>query len=417
MKILHTADWHLGKKLGDFPRLEEQKQVLDELCQIADDQSVDVVLIAGDLFDIPLPSNDANQLFLKTLQRLSKNGSRPVVAIAGNHDSAQYIANFSVWGSELGIFLLGYPNDKLPKLKLENGVEILRSEEGFLELMMPNWQTPLRLLLTPYANELRLKTHFSLDNQEQELREFLQDLWKKQADSYLDENGINILMGHLFVMEKGGVQEKESDDEKSILVGSAQPIYTENFPASIQYVALGHLHRYHSTQTEPFPVVYSGSLLAYSFSEAYQKKYVVILDAEAKQSIEYQKIELTGCKELKRKTFSKTQEAITWLNEDQASEKPCLLELTIETDDFLSAADAQLLYAAHKGIVGTIIPRIKGKRNETESEIDYSKNINELFTDFFTKQNEGQQPNEEIMNLFEEIKNEKMGNGNLGNRK
>ncbi len=408
MKILHTADWHLGKKLGDFPRLEEQKQVLDELCQIADSQNVDVVLIAGDLFDIPLPSNDANQLFLKTLQRLSKNGSRPVIAIAGNHDSAQYIANFSVWGSELGIFLLGYPNDKLPKIKLENGLEILRSEEGFLELMMPSWECPLRLLLTPYANELRLKTYFSLDNQEQELRDFLQNLWQQQAESYLDKDGINILMGHLFVMKKGEPQPKESEDEKSILVGSAQPIYTENFPKTVQYVALGHLHRYHSTQKEPFPVVYSGSLLAYSFSEAFQKKYVVLLDAKpAKEDevIKYEKIELTGCKELKRKTFSEVDKAIEWLNEDQASTKPSLVELTIETDNFLSAADAQLLYAAHKGIVGTIIPKVKGKNTNSETQMDYSRNIGDLFVDFFKKQNNGQEPNQEIMQLFEEVRN------------
>ncbi len=412
MKILHTADWHLGKKLGDFFRLEEQQQVLDELCQIADTQNVDVILIAGDLFDIPLPSNNANQLFLKTLQRLSKNGSRPVVAIAGNHDSAQYIANFSVWGSELGIFLLGYPNDKLPKIKLDNGLEILRSEEGFLELMMPHWECPLRLLLTPYANQLRLKTYFSLDNQEQELRDFLQELWQKQANDYLDENGINILMGHLFVMKKGETPPKESDDEKSILVGSAQPIYTENFPKNIQYVALGHLHRYHSTQKKPFPIVYSGSLLAYSFSEAFQKKYVVILDAKPankKEIIKYEKVELTGCKELKRKTFSEINKAIEWLNEDQNSEKPSLVELSIETNSFLSAADRQLLYATHTGIVGTIIPKIKGKNNDAEAEIDYSKSSSDLFVDFFKKQNDGQIPNEEIMNLFEEVRNENKG--------
>ena len=285
----------------------------------------------------------------------------------------------------------------------------MRSEEGFLELMMPSWECPLRLLLTPYANELRLKTYFSLDNQEQELREFLQDLWQKQAESYLDEKGINILMGHLFVMKKGEKQPKESDDEKSILVGSAQPIYTENFPKSVQYVALGHLHRYHSTQKEPFPVVYSGSLLAYSFSEAFQKKYVVLLDAKPKEPIKYEKIELTSCKELKRKNFSNVDEAIEWLNQDQASEKPSLIELSIETDNFLSAADAQLLYAAHKGIVGTIIPRIKGKNNASESEMDYSKNIGDLFVDFFKKQNNGQEPNEEIMQLFEEVRNGESG--------
>jgi exonuclease SbcD len=82
-----------------------------------------------------------------------------------------------------------------------------------------------------------------------------------------------------------------------------------------------------------------------------------------------------------------------------------LIELTIETDNFLSAADAQLLYAAHKGIVGTIIPRIKGKNKESESEMDYSKNIGDLFVDFFKKQNNGQEPNDEIMQLFEEVRN------------
>jgi len=118
---------------------------------------------------------------------------------------------------------------------------------------------------------------------------------------------------------------------------------------------------------------------------------------------------LTGCKELKRKTFSKVDEAIEWLNQDQSSEKPSLIELTIETDNFLSAADAQLLYATHKGIVGTIIPRIKGKSNASESEMDYSRNISDLFVDFFKKQNNGQEPNDEIMQLFEEVRNGEVG--------
>jgi exonuclease SbcD len=86
MKILHTADWHLGKWLDNYPRLPEQKEILEEICEIAEHELVDVVLIAGDLFDTFNPSAEAQELFYKTLRRLGNNGKRAVVAIAGNHD-------------------------------------------------------------------------------------------------------------------------------------------------------------------------------------------------------------------------------------------------------------------------------------------------------------------------------------------
>ena len=82
MKILHTSDWHLGKKLENFSRLEEQKYILDEICNIADAQEVDLIIIAGDLFDTFNPPTEAIDLFYKSLKRLSKNGSRPIIAIA-----------------------------------------------------------------------------------------------------------------------------------------------------------------------------------------------------------------------------------------------------------------------------------------------------------------------------------------------
>src|SRR6476660_3431294 len=91
MRLLHTADWHLGKKLERFSRLEEQKLALEEIIQIADEQEVDAILIAGDLFDNYNPASEAVELFYKTLKRLSKNGKRAVIAIAGNHDSPDRI--------------------------------------------------------------------------------------------------------------------------------------------------------------------------------------------------------------------------------------------------------------------------------------------------------------------------------------
>lgn len=91
MKILHTADWHLGKRLDNFNRLEEQIAVLKEICQIADDQAVDAVIIAGDIFDTFNPPVEAIELLYKTLKRLTKKSKRPVIAIAGNHDSPSRI--------------------------------------------------------------------------------------------------------------------------------------------------------------------------------------------------------------------------------------------------------------------------------------------------------------------------------------
>ena len=91
MKLLHTSDWHLGKRLGDFSRFEEQQAVMQEICDIADRELADAILVAGDLFDSFNPPTEAVDLFYKTLRKLSKNGSRPVIAIAGNHDSPDRI--------------------------------------------------------------------------------------------------------------------------------------------------------------------------------------------------------------------------------------------------------------------------------------------------------------------------------------
>lgn len=92
MKILHTSDWHLGKRLENFARIEEQRDFLLEIEQIADNNNVDAVIIAGDLFDTFSPPIDALELFYKSLKKISKNGKRPVIAIAGNHDSPDRIA-------------------------------------------------------------------------------------------------------------------------------------------------------------------------------------------------------------------------------------------------------------------------------------------------------------------------------------
>ncbi len=403
MKILHTADWHLGKRLEKFSRLDEQKQVLAEIVEIADSHDVDAILVAGDLFDNFNPSTEAVELLYKTLKRLTNNGKRAVVAIAGNHDSPDRIEAPDPLARECGIFFVGYPNSEVSACELESGVCVLRTEPGFIELKLPKYEYPLRLLLTPYANEYRLKTFLGLENSEEELRQVLEKRWTELADTYCDSQGVNMLVAHLFVMKKGEEPPEEPEDEKPILhVGGAQAIYSENIPSHIQYTALGHLHRFRVIDSVPCPVVYSSSPLSYSFGEAGQEKHVIIIDAEPAKKVSYTPVPLTKGKPLYRKRFFGVDEALVWLEDNQ----DCLIEITLVTDSYLKADDRKRLMQSHEGIV-TIIPEVNNPDllYSANTSIDLNQDMEKLFMQFFQHKH-GQSPNDELLELFKEIRAE-----------
>lgn len=401
MKLLHTSDWHLGKRLENLSRLDEQKDVLKEICEIAETEQVDAVIVSGDLFDTYNPSAEAVDLFYKTLKRLANNGKRAVIAIAGNHDSPDRIEAPDPLARECGILFAGYPNATIPLFELESGLKVTQSEEGFVELLLPGCHDPLRLLLTPYANEFRLKAYLGHEDSEEELRKLLNDRWSVLAQKYCDNKGINILISHLFIARKGAPLPEEPEDEKPILhVGGAQVIYSDNIPPQIQYAAFGHLHRKQTIDTNPCPVVYCGSPLSYSFAEADQKKYVVVIEAEPGKIPNLSNHELTKAKRLLRKRAENVAEAIEWLREHQSA----LIELTMSTETYLTADERKSLNIAHSGII-SIIPDVKrgdGDSLNFRRTIDLSKGMEELFTDYF-RYEKGQEPNQQILNLFKEI--------------
>ncbi|HRX12389.1 MAG TPA: exonuclease subunit SbcD [Draconibacterium sp.] len=400
MKILHTSDWHLGKRLENFSRMDEQQEVLNEICEIANFENVDAVLVAGDLFDTFNPPTEAIDMLYKTLKKLSNNGKRPVIAIAGNHDSPDRIEAPDPLARECGIIFTGYPNSVVPKFELESGLQIVKSEEGFIEIQLPGNTTPLRVLLTPYASEIRLKTALGYENSEEELRNVLQQNWSSLAGKYCNNQGVNILVSHLFIVEKGSALPEEPADEKPILhVGGVQAVYTENIPGQIQYTALGHLHRMHAVDRES-KVFYCGSPLSYSFAEASQQKYVLILDANPGEKVKVTEKPLTKGKKLLRYKAEGMEDAINWLTKNPG----CLVELTLVTDTFLTAQERKQISTAHNGIV-TVIPEVTNPNEFVASNkkgIDLSKNMSELFRDYF-KHSKGQEPNNEIMELFTEI--------------
>ena len=398
MKILHTADWHLGKRLDSFSRLEEQKIVLDEICIIAEEQAVDAVIVAGDLFDAFNPPVEAIELLYKTLKRLTNNGKRPVIAIAGNHDSPDRIDSPEPLARECGIVFMGYPNTEIKTIELENGFEITKTDKGFIEINLPEHNYPLRIIATPYANEVRMKEYFG-EEKEVELSNSLQMGWGDLSEKYCDNKGVNILVTHLYMLKRGGEVLEEPDGEKPLKIGNADLIYSDIIPSQIQYTALGHLHRHQNVGTDEKPVVYSGSPLSYSFSEAGQQKYVKIINVEPNSIAQLERIPLKSGKQLARKTFNSIDSAVEWLNDNQYT----LVELTIESDTYLKSEDLKRLRNAHHEIVH-IIPIVKNDNvmDESSKQVNLNQDITALFSDYF-KYSKGQSPNEEIIELFKEI--------------
>jgi exonuclease SbcD len=404
MKILHTADWHLGKKLGGYSRHAEQILVLDEICGLADAHEVDLVLIAGDLFDGPNPSSESTELFYKTLRRLSNDGSRAVIAIAGNHDSPERIAAPEPLALACGIVLLGFPDTEVPYFETEKGIKVLQSSPGFLELSLPKTSFPVRLILTAFANEIRLKKYLGQEDSDGELKNLIEETWNFLAKKYCDPKGVNLLMTHLYFVPSIGEIEPESDDERSIAgLGGTQALPTTILPPEIQYVALGHIHKFWPVSMQPMPVIYPSSPLCYSLNESGQEKFVIILDIEPATPVNFQKIKLEQGKQVLRMTFDSVDKAVAWLAENQDA----YVELTMVSNEYLNAEDSSRIYASHKWILD-LIPQSKNSTisglTQQAQTIDIQLDKSELFESFFI-QKKGQEPSLELKKLFHEILN------------
>jgi exonuclease SbcD len=400
MKILHTSDWHLGKKLGHISRLAEQHTVLQEICDIADAQAVDAIIIAGDIFDTYNPPVEAIELFYNTLKKLSNRGKRPIIAIAGNHDSPDRIEAPHPLAYENGIILVGYPHTKISTFSTYQGFELIESKQGFIKINIPN-KKPLCLLLTAFANEFRLKTYLNSQNPKQSLRHLLAQSWQKLAQQHCDENSINILISHLLMYQSAAHPLEEPEDEKPIEQIS-EPIFTTNLPTQLDYVALGHLHRYQIVDSSTCPVVYSGSPLAYSFSEAFQQKYAVLLEFDEHKKLDLQAIELKTPKKLIRKRFLQVSEAVKWLKQQHN----IIVELTMQTEHYLTAKDRKALHDAYDDLF--VIPDVQStdlfeqSNARTQHILENLHNMQHLFNSYFHTKN-GQPPNHEMIDLFSEL--------------
>lgn len=386
MRVLHTADWHLGKTLEGRSRFREQEQFIDELVSIVEQEQIDAVLLAGDAFDTVNPPAAAEQLFYESLARLSDGGRRPVAVIAGNHDHPDRLTAASVLAATHSIILLG-----LPTIEVQT-------------IYVPSCDETMVLAALPYPSESRLSQLLAAEGDEQQLRnrydEKIGELFAAMNKQFRTD-AVNIAMSHLYVA--GGAT---SDSERPIEVGGAYTVSPERFPKDAQYVALGHLHRPQNVKHALQPARYSGSPLAYSFSEAGYAKSVTIVDVKPGQPANVLEIPLSSGRPLvKWKATEGIAQVYRWL--DEGRDRNAWIDLEIYVEHSLTLEDIQRLRKRHEGFV-YIRPHFLQKE-EFAWEMRENVPMETLFERFYEKQTGGAKPTAELVRLFMELLAEEDG--------
>ncbi len=397
MKILHTSDWHLGKYLDKYSRIEEQEMFLNELHEICEKQKIDLIIIAGDIYDTSNPPINAEKLFFSAMKKLSKNGSRPIIIIPGNHDSSSKLLSPSPLASEFGIIIQGNI-DTIASCGEYDGFKIVNAGEGFLELSINNEN--IILITIPYITEKSINKIIFSANNELNMQKNYSDKVKEILDNLkqnFKEDTINIIVSHLFV--RGSI---ESDSERKIqAIGGSYAVDGNIFPKEADYVALGHLHRMQKVKNDNTLIYYSGSPIRYSQSETNYDKCVLILDIEKNKHINIEKYILKDYKPiivLKCDSYNDALEKCIKINEENSY---VFIEITSETG--LNAEEIRNIRETKNDIVSIIVK--SDKEEKVYYEVQEEKSILEQFKDFYIHK-KNLEPREELLNEFLNILNE-----------
>ncbi|MEF2964733.1 exonuclease SbcCD subunit D [Paenibacillus sp. M1] len=376
MRILHTGDWHLGRTLEGRSRLAEQAQFLDELVLVADNQQADVILMAGDVYDSVNPPAAAESLFYEAAARLTENG-RQLVVISGNHDQPERVSAVAPLVSGRGITLVGLPTAES------------------VTLHVPRTGETAVIAALPYPSESRLSELLAGDGDEGELRiAYSAKVGKLMAQlgGAFQPDTVNLAMSHIYVL--GGL---ESDSERPIQVGGAYTVDPSALDIGAQYTALGHLHRPQAVKGKGM-IRYSGSPLAYSFSEAGQAKSVMQLDLAPGGTPQAEELFLYSGKPLVRWSCRGGLDEV-WRYLDEGRDGSAFIDLEIHLTEAMSLGEIQKLRKAHEGIVH-IRPVYPGRDAEELIQSRAQMPVHEMFRKFYQRQSGGAEPEAELVELF-----------------
>ncbi|MGO5359332.1 exonuclease SbcCD subunit D [Anaerofustis sp. LCP19S3_F7] len=374
MKFMHLSDLHLGKKVNGYSMIEDQKYIINNILEIIDNENIESVIIAGDVYDKSVPPVDAVELFNDFLEEL-ENRNLYVFIISGNHDSPERIAFGNSFMRKSKIFFSPVYNGEINEIELND-------EYGKINI----W-------LLPFIKPLNVRKVY-----EDKVINTYNDAVKTVIDNLkIDTNERNIMITHQFVTGA------ERTDSEEISVGGSDNIDVSNFD-KFDYTALGHIHRPQNCKAER--VRYSGTPLKYSFSEAKDKKSATIIDIKEKNNINIKTVPfkpLRDMVEIKGKYNDIMR--LDFYKDISYREDYIHIILTDEEDipDVITK-----LKAVYHNIMKVDYDNIRTRTSNQIKEIENIESFSpfELFSDFYKQQN-NQSMNEEqnnyIKNTIEEI--------------
>ena len=393
MRILHTSDWHLGKSLEGFSRMDEQEAFLNDFIEIVKEENVDMVIIAGDIYDSANPPSRAEKMFYDTLKKLSSNGERITLVIAGNHDNPERLVAAGPLARDHGIIMLG-----TPKSVADTGEygkhKVVDSGEGFVEVEINGERAVI--LTVPYPSEKRLNEvlYDAMDEEDQRVKTYserIKTLFDSLSGKYRDDT-INLAVSHLFAMGS-----EEAGSERSVQLGGSFIVDGGCFPEKAQYVALGHIHKPQLVPGTNKKARYAGSPIHYSKKEIKFNKKAFIIDIKANEECTVKEIDFKVYKPIEVWKCESIEKAIDMCEENKG--KDCWVYLEINTDRYLREDEIKLMKSAKKDIL-EISPIIKGENIE---EIDLNsfseKSFEEIFKDFYIKERQVE-PQQELIDLL-----------------
>lgn len=356
MRILHTADWHIGKIVNEFSMLEDQAHVLHQLVDQVKELEVDVLIMAGDLYDRAIPPKEAVVLATQIFTRLVKEAGIPVLAIAGNHDSNE---------------------------RLEYGAELLSTSQLHIEGTVKKEVRKVSIdgvnfYLLPFADPVTIRQLL----EKEDIRD-LQDATQAQVEQMeqeLNQDEVNILVAHGYVVNQTKDSVEDSESERPLSIGTAEFVDAEVFDA-FDYVSLGHLHKAQKVKRET--IRYSGSPLKYSKSEARHKKQHLLVEIEGKD-ISVEPVDIQPIRDLRviRGTFEECMQG--------SSEDYIFFEL--EDTHYVMDAMNQLRQRYPYAMGLEYVAERQGKEREQVEQTQVGmqkKSITDLFEEFYGAYREG----------------------------
>ena len=380
MRILHTSDWHIGQRLYERSRIEEHRQFLDWLLKTLQENAVDVLLVAGDVFDTALPSSEATDLYYQFLFRLYRDTHACAVIIAGNHDSPRTLAA---------------PREFLRMGRIH--VVGLASEPAECVFTLPSENPSVAIAAVPYLSENEL-SHISFETEPdraERYRERLKEFYRQCVEGMAP--GIpKILMGHLFV--HGGTV---GDSERNIQIGGATAMRISDFPDDVTYVALGHLHRPHAISGASYPVQYAGSPMPLRFNEANYSKKVYLLDVSASGDVGVEEIEIPVFKKLHTLTGSLNEVRSAAMSSEWDGTY-IQVQLQLEQPAVGISDEIRETFHQHGGEVLSVEVELPVQTDRQEIPIEDMQQPTEIF-ELFYKEKFNENPDELMMKTFDEL--------------